>query len=92
MINAYNFIAKQLDNVLSVACCRMSQLLLLLLLSLQLVLLLPFDMSPLQLLLLPGQQATICWAQIKTASLSAIALIDANAVAGLGKNTTNPKS
>lgn len=30
MINAYNFIAKQLDNVLSVACCRMSQLLLLL--------------------------------------------------------------
>lgn len=88
MINAYNFIAKQLDNVLSVACCRMSQLLSLL----QLVLLLPFDMSPLQLLLLPGQQATICWAQIKTASLSAIALIDANAVAGLGKNTTNPKS
>lgn len=89
MTNAYNFIAKQLDNVLSVACCRMSQLLLLLLL--QLVLLLPFDMSPLQLLLLPGQQATICWAQIQTASLSAIALIDANAVAGLGKNTTNPK-
>lgn len=87
MINAYNFIAKQLDNVLSVACCRMSQLLLL-----HLVLLLPFDMSSLQLLLPPGQQATICWAKIKTASLSAIALIDANAVAGLGKNTTNPKS
>lgn len=90
MINVYNFIAKQLDNVLSVACCRMSQLLLLL--SLHLVLLLPFDMSSLQLLLPPGQQATICWAKIKSASLSAIALIDANAVAGLGKNTTNPKS
>lgn len=90
MINAYNFIAKQLDNVLSVACCRMSQLLLLL--SLHLVLLLPFDMSSLQLLLPPGQQATISWAKIKTASLSAIPLIDANAVASLGKNTTNPKS